>query len=117
MADAFDDFIKDALSPPERSEDHLFVVRVQAAIRLEEQLGLQRRSIARQFAIQLVGLVAVAAGAFVVSKAPAVASLAGESPWLAGLALLALFGLLVALLTADDRAGAQVLGYSSGLTS
>jgi len=100
MADEFDRFLEQALSPEERDEDHLFVARVQAAIRIEERLKLERRAMVRHLALELVALAAVAAAAMWVGRAPAVAAMMTDSPWHAALILLTGFGILVALLSA-----------------
>jgi hypothetical protein len=100
MADEFDRFLKQALAPPERDEDHKFVARVQAAIRIEQQLQLERRSLVRTLVLQLVVIAAVAAALFSASRAPAVAALVAHSPDLARVVLVGAFAALVGLLTA-----------------
>ena len=44
MADEFDAFLAVALAPEQREPDRAFVARVQAGIRLDEQLRAARRS-------------------------------------------------------------------------
>jgi hypothetical protein len=118
MADEFDLFLEEALAPEKRDEDHRFVARVQAAIRIEERLKLERRSMVRNLILQLVALSAVAAAVLLgFARAPVAASLATESPWLAVLILMAGFGLLIALLSGRGAANSTSFRYFSSLTN
>jgi hypothetical protein len=98
MADRFDQFLKSALEAPERSADRKFVLRVQAAIALEEQLAARRSSEVRELVKQLVALGAVAAALWWISRAAPVASLFAQSPAVGLAILLAGFASLVGLL-------------------
>ena len=117
MADEFDIFLEGALAPEERDEDHKFVARVQAAIRIEERLKLERRAMLRNLALQLLALAAVAAAALWIGRAPAVAAITADSPWLAALILLTVFGVLVALLSARGATETTSARYFSSLTN
>lgn len=108
MADEFDAFLREALAPPPGHEDHLFVARVQVAIRLDEQLRAEASSMVRSLLLQLLALAAVAAALLLVGRAPAVAALAGESPWMVALILVVGFSLLLVLMTARVRSVGQV---------
>jgi hypothetical protein len=107
MVERFDDVLKAVLAPPDRPPDRRFVLRVQAAIMLEERLAARRSSLVRELAKQLVALAAVAAGLWWIGRAPPVASLFAESPAVALTAVLAGFGLLVAILGRRPDAGAR----------
>ena len=98
MANQFGPFLKSAMAPAERLPDRMFVLRVQAAIALEEQIAARRSSLLRDLAKQVVALGAVAAGLWWISKAPPVASLLAQSPAVALAILLAAFAFLVAIL-------------------
>jgi energy-converting hydrogenase Eha subunit E len=98
MADEFDRMLQSALAPGEGVEDRLFVARVQAAIRLDEQLRSARGAILRSFGVKLIALGAVAAALLWLGQAPAVRDLAGESPSLAAALLILGFGALIALI-------------------
>jgi hypothetical protein len=117
MADEFDRFLHEAVAPEERHEDHRFVARVQAAIRIDERLNLERRGMVRSLVLQLVALAAVAAAMLSVGRAPAIAAIVSESPWLATLILLTGFAVLVALLSARGAADSTSGRYFRGLTS
>lgn len=108
MADEFNAFLREALAPPPGDEDHLFVARVHGAVRLEEQLRAERSGIVRSLLLQLLALAAVAAALLLVGRAPAGAALAGESPWMVALILVAGFSLLLVLMTARVRSVGQV---------
>lgn len=117
MADEFDRFLQEALAPEGQGEDHRFVARVQAAVRIEERLKLERRGMVRNLILQLVALAAVAAAAMAIGRAPAVAAMASESPWLAALILLTGFAVLVALLSGKGAADSTSGRYFRGLTN
>jgi cytochrome bd-type quinol oxidase subunit 2 len=107
MSDPFERFLTTALAPEARSPDRLFVVRIQARIALDERLEAQRRGMLRQLAAQVAALLAIAAGMLWLGRAEAVDRFFADSPSLALCALLAIFALLLVLLSAqkvDDRA-------------
>jgi hypothetical protein len=99
MADHFESFLAEALSPPARGPDRRFVARVEARVKLEARLEAERRSIVRRFGIELVALLALAAGLAWAARAQPIMALAAESPWLLMCALLSIFGLLVVVLS------------------
>ena len=95
MADEFESYLAAVLAPPERDPDRPFVSRVQAHIALDARLAAERRSVVRRLGHELLGLAAVAAALLWLGRAAPVADLAAESPALALLALLSIFGLMV----------------------
>ena len=97
MADEFDEFLARALRPPSRGADRIFVARVQSQIRLDEQLRAERRHMLSRLAIQLLGIVAIAASVFWMLRSPEIASFAAESPAILLTALLAAFSFAVLL--------------------
>lgn len=99
MADQFESFLGAALAPPTREPDRRFVGQVQARIALESRLEAERRSIVRRFGVELVGIIAVAAGLAWLGTAAPAAEIATESPWLLLTGLLAIFGLIVVALS------------------
>jgi hypothetical protein len=106
MTDQFDRHLKAALAPPERSPDRKFVLRVQAAIALEERLAGQRASLLRGLGKQIIAVGAVAAGIWWVSRAAPVSAWLAQSPAAALAILLTGFAFLVAILGRRPDAGA-----------
>ena len=86
----FDDFLAAALAPPEREEDHAFVLRVQQRIRIEEALQKTRVALFERLSAGIAALVAVAAAMWWLVGSADFAALAAESPApvLAGLVVL-----------------------------
>ena len=99
MDDDFDRFLSDALAPQEREPDRSFVSRVQARIAVEECFALQRRSLIRDLATQLLALLAVGAGTWWLGRSTPVAAWASESPATALAILLAMFMFVAAVIT------------------
>ena len=97
MADEFDAFLANGLAPPNRESDRAFVARVQTSIRLDDYLRAERRRVLTLLGIQILGVVAIAAGAFWVLRSPALADFAGESPAILLTVLLAAFSFLILL--------------------
>jgi hypothetical protein len=97
MADEFDDFLAQALGPPEREADRVFVARVQSQIRLDEQLRAERRGMLSMLAIQVRGIAAIAAAVFWLLRSPEIAEFAAESPAILLTMLLAAFSFAVLL--------------------
>jgi hypothetical protein len=97
MADEFDDFLAQALRPPDCGPDRIFVARVQSQIRLDEQLRAERRSMLSSLAIQVLGIAALSASVFWLLRSPEIASFAAESPAILLAALLAAFSFAVLL--------------------
>ena len=93
----FDQFLRDSLGPQGREPDRLFVARVKAQVRLDEQLSARRRAIWLRMLRDSVGIVAIAAGAIVLAESPAVSEFAADSPEILAAGLLAAFGFVVAL--------------------
>src|SRR3954447_20364587 len=102
MTDDFDEFLSHALAPREREEDHLFVERVQAAIRIDQRLRLVRVGLVRRLVRDLLAVLTLAAGVLWLARSPAVASVSGDSLALGALMLCASFGVLVVTLSIDD---------------
>lgn len=98
MADEFDHLLASALAPGERQPDRTFVLRVQAAIRLDEQLRSDRRSLASALAKQLAAIMAIGAALWCLGRAPAIAVWSAESTAIALALLLAAFAALTCLI-------------------
>lgn len=113
MADEFDAFLAEALSPEEREPDRTFVARVQARIRLDEQLQVERRSVVAMLLIQFLGIAAVAAAAFWLLRSPEIASFASESPALLLLVLLLAFSFVILLFGTRGSSRHQRRAFSS----
>ena len=105
MAEDFDRFLAEALSPPGREVDRSFVVRVQAQIAMEERFAAQRRLLMLNLAQQLVALMAVGAGAWWLGKAAPIAAWAGDSPAAALATFMAMFMFLAAVVTLRTGSG------------
>jgi hypothetical protein len=105
MADDFDRFLANALSPPERDGDRVFVSRVQARIAIEQRFATQRRFLVRGLEQQFLALLAVGGGAWWLGRAAPIAAWAGESPAAALAILIGMFMFLVAVVTARTGAG------------
>ena len=110
MADEFDLFLSDALAPPDRDPDRSFVRRVQARIAVEDRLRAERTALLSGLLLKLCALAAFAGALLWLSRSPAVAELAAESPAILLAALLIAFSLLMVLLgtrSAGSRAPAS----------
>jgi len=104
----FDRFLEASLAPPERLPDRRFVGGVQARIALEQQLAQEHGALRAALVKQLVALLAVAAGLWVVGRAAPVASWVAASPAAALAVLLCAFGCAVALFAqAEPRSVAR----------
>jgi hypothetical protein len=112
MTDDFDLFLQQSLAPPQREEDHSFVLRVQAAIGIEEGFRMRRRTALRRFGLELLALAAVTAGLLWVGRAAPIASWVSESPWLAALVLISAFAMLLAVFGARGPSLHQVQNIS-----
>ena len=110
MTDEFETCLTAALAPAEREPDRPFVARVQAHIALDERLAAARHSVIRRLGLELVGLAAVAAALFWLSRAAPIADLVAESPAAALVALLSIFALVVAAVTAQPG---QRVGFAT----
>ena len=86
----FDRFLAGALAPPEREEDHAFVVWVQQRIRIDDALRAARVAALERLSVGIVALGAVAAALVWLARSTDAAAIAAESPApvLAGLILL-----------------------------
>jgi hypothetical protein len=103
VADEFDRMLKNALRPGEGAEDRLFVARVQAQIRMDEQLRAARRAIIRALCVKLIALGSVAAALLWIGQARTVRDLALEWPPLVLAILVIGFGALVALISSGNE--------------
>ena len=97
MADEFDAFLAAGLAPEEREPDRAFVARVQAGIRLDEQLRAERRGMVGALAVQFLGVVAIAAAIVWLLRAPEIGAFASESPAFLLLILLVAFSFVIIL--------------------
>lgn len=103
MADEFERFLGESLSPAARLPDRSFVASVQARIVLEERLDRQRQQLVAGFLSQLAALAAIAAGFVVLSRLPVALELASESPQIFLAGLLLAFGCVVALFSTSGQ--------------
>ena len=95
MDDAFDEFLRESLTPASGPPDRTFVARVQSRIALEERWRHERRASLRQLAWEMVALSAIAAAMLTVSRVPAARDLLVQSPTVALAAAVFLFGLFL----------------------
>jgi hypothetical protein len=93
----FDRFLDAALAPPERLPDRRFVAGVQTRIALDDRLARERAALIGALVKQLAALLAVAADLWMLGRAAPVASFGAQSPAVALLVLLGVFGCAVAL--------------------
>ena len=105
MSEPFDDFLGEALAPPERDPDRAFVARVHARVLLHEAIRAQRQSALQRLSLQLIALLAVVAAFILLSQSPDVAAFVAESPAIVLTALIALFSMLIAVFA--SRAGSS----------
>src|SRR3954447_2868856 len=105
MDERFDSLLRSALTTPEQLPDRRCVLRVQAAIAVEERFAARRSSLLRDLAKQIVALAAVAGGLWWISRAPPVASLFARSPAVGLAILLGTFAFLVLILGRRPDAG------------
>lgn len=101
MSDDFERFLAQALGPAERKPDRSFVVRTMAQVALEERFAGERRAIIRSTGQEMLALLAVGAGLWLLSRSPAIANLVAESPTLYLSGLLSAFASLVALFSSQ----------------
>lgn len=112
MADEFDTFLAEALTPEEREPDLAFVARVQAGIRLNEHLRAERRSMVSTLAIQFVGIAAIAAAIVWFLRSPEIGGFASESPAVLLLILLVAFSFVILLFSSGASARKQPRAFS-----
>ena len=97
MADEFDAFLAAGLAPEEREPDRAFVTRVQAGIRLDEQLRAERRGMVATLAVQFLGVAAITAAIVWLLRAPEIGAFASESPAFLLLMLIVAFSFVIML--------------------
>lgn len=112
MADEFDAFLAAGLAPEEREPDRAFVARVQAGIRLDEQLRAERRGMVGALAVQFLGVVAIAAAIVWLLRAPEIGVLASESPAFLLLILLIAFSFVIMLFSSGASSQSPVRAFS-----
>lgn len=113
MADDFDAFLAAGLVPDEREPDRAFVARVQAALRLDEQLRAERRGVVATLAVQFLGVAAIAAAIVWLLRAPEIGAFAGESPAFLLLMLLVAFSFVIMLFSSGASARKQPRAFSN----
>jgi hypothetical protein len=93
----FDQLLREALAPPERTADRVFVVRVERAVAEAERFRRWRAALLRQLAVEALALAAAAASLAFIAQAPAVRAALDKAPGLgwSGLLALLLFWILV----------------------
>ena len=103
MADDFDLFPKQALTPETRDADRAFVARVQAGIVLEARIRAERAAI-RAGLVRQIGAVLALAGALLwLSRSPDLTGVISDSPAVILGVLIALFSLLIVVLTGGSE--------------
>lgn len=117
MADEFERFLAGTLAPPRREPDRAFVASVRAHIALDERLRSERAAAIAAFALQLIALLAVAAGVIWFTRSPGIAEAASESPGLLLLILVGLFSFLVLLLSPGLPAGSRFENAARGFST
>jgi hypothetical protein len=95
MDDAFDDFLRDSLTPAPGPADRAFVARVQTRITLDERWRAQRSASFRQLAWEMTALSAVAAAILTLSRVPEASEFLRQSPAAAFSAAAFLFALFL----------------------
>lgn len=105
MSDPFDDFLSQALAPPRRDPDRVFVARVQARVLLDEALRAQQRGALHRLGLQLLALLAVAAAFLLLSRSPEIAAFVAESPAIVMAALIALFSFFIGVFAGRTSSG------------
>ena len=113
MADEFDAFLADTLAPDEREPDRAFVGRVQAGIRLDEQLRAERRGMVATLAVQFLGVAAIAAAIVWLLRAPEIGAFASESPAFLLLILLVAFSFVIMLFSSGASSRRPQRAFSS----
>lgn len=117
MVDEFERFLVGALAPPQREPDRAFVASVRAHIALDQRLRGERAAAITAFALQLIALLAVAAGVAWFARSPGIAEAASESPGLVLLILVGLFSFLVLLLSPGLPAGSRFEKAARGFST
>jgi len=97
MADDFELYLAEALTPEEREPDRAFVRRVQAQLALDQRFRTERQAILRQLGVQAAGIGAVAGGLLWLARAAPVAAFVADSPAVALAGMLTSFALLALL--------------------
>jgi hypothetical protein len=103
----FDTFLTSALAPGERDADRAFVARVQSRILWEERLDAQRKAMKAGLLRQILAILSFAAGLLWLSRSPGLSTVTIDSPAIALGALLALFSLLVVVLSVGSQASSR----------
>jgi hypothetical protein len=118
MTDEFDRFLARSLAPEERAPDRRFVARVQARIALDQRLHAEQANALRLLGIEVIALLAVAAGLVWLARAAPVARFFAESPAIALALLLAGFGLLLVLFSSQTsgRRAANITARTKSAT-
>jgi hypothetical protein len=99
----FDDFLAQALAPPEGTPDAAFVARVDRAVLASELYRRQRRALWRRFGGETLAIGAVGASLAIISRIPDLNALLGQASPLALPSLLALPLLLFWILVLKGR--------------
>ncbi len=113
MADEFEALLAAGLSPEEREPDRDFVARVQAAVRLDEQLRAERRGMVATLAVQFLGVAAIAAAIVWLLRAPEIGAFATESPAFLLLILLVAFSFVIMLFSSEASSRRVRRAFSS----
>ena len=113
MADEFDAYLAAGLAPDEHEPDRAFLARVQAAVRLDEQLRAERRGMVATLAIQFLGIAAIAAAIVWLLRAPEIGVLASESPAFLLLILLVAFSFVIMLFSSGASSRRSQRAFSN----
>ena len=99
----FDIFLAQSLAPGQRDADRAFVARVQTRILWEERLEAQRKAMMTRLIRQILAVLSFAAGLLWLSRSPDLSDVTIDSPDIVLGALLALFSLLVLVLSTGSQ--------------
>ena len=101
--DGFDAFLAQSLAPPARLPDKSFIRRVNQQIQLDELHRRSRARMVQRLGVELLSLIAVAAGLLAVGAGTDIADSAGNIPAAALVGMVTLFGLWVTLVSRQER--------------
>ena len=113
MADEFDAFLAAGLAPEEREPDRAFIARVQAGIRLDEQLRAERGGMVATLAVQFLGVAAIAAAIVWLLRAPEIGAFASESPAFLLLMLIVAFSFMIVLFSSGASSRKPLRAFSN----
>ena len=109
MADEFDAILKRVLAPEDRAADRSFIARVQASIVWEERLQAERAALKAGLIRQIAAVASLALALLWLARSPDMSRVFSDSPAIALGVLIALFGLLIVVLSAGSGKASRTL--------